>query len=124
MKQPQTSGLRRRLLQTAVASLCTVGALGTVQAQQAWPTAKPIRIVVGFAPGGTTDVIARSMGSALSEVLGQTVIIDNKPGASGNVAATEVIRAQPDGYTFRSRRPRSRRPTPICSSRPSTRPRT
>ena len=100
MKTQQTSPVRRRLIQTAVASLCGLGALGAVQAQQAWPAAKPIRIVVGFAPGGTTDVIARSMGSALSEALGQTVIIDNKPGASGNVAATEVIRAQPDGYTF------------------------
>jgi tripartite-type tricarboxylate transporter receptor subunit TctC len=100
MKTQQTSQTRRRLIQTAVASICTLGALASVQAQQAWPAAKPIRIVVGFAPGGTTDVMARSMGAALSEALGQTVLIDNKPGASGNVAASEVIRAQPDGYTF------------------------
>jgi tripartite-type tricarboxylate transporter receptor subunit TctC len=88
------------MLQAAVASACTLGALGSVQAQQAWPAAKPIRIVVGFAPGGTTDVMARTMSQLLSEALGQTVIVDNKPGASGNVAASEVIRAQPDGYTF------------------------
>ena len=100
MKTKQTSQTRRHLIQTAVASICTLGALASVQAQQAWPAAKPIRIVVGFAPGGTTDVMARSMGAALSEALGQTVLIDNKPGASGNVAASEVIRAQPDGYTF------------------------
>lgn len=100
MTLQQTSPSRRRLIQAAVASLCTFGALGGVQAQQAWPTAKPIRIVVGFAPGGTTDVMARTMAVSLSEALGQTVIVDNKPGASGNVAASEVIRSQPDGYTF------------------------
>lgn len=100
MTLQQTSPSRRRLIQAAVASLCTFGALGAVQAQQAWPTAKPIRIVVGFAPGGTTDVMARTMAVSLSEALGQTVIVDNKPGASGNVAASEVIRSQPDGYTF------------------------
>jgi tripartite-type tricarboxylate transporter receptor subunit TctC len=100
MRTPQTSPARRRLIQAAVASLCTLAALGAAQAQQAWPTAKPIRVVVGFAPGGTTDVMARAMAQSLSEALGQTVIVDNKPGGSGNVAAGEVVRAQPDGYTF------------------------
>jgi tripartite-type tricarboxylate transporter receptor subunit TctC len=95
---PKQSPLRRRLIQATALTLCTLGALGTVHAQ-AWPT-KPIRIVVGFAPGGTTDVMARVMAQSLSEALGQSVVVDNKPGASGNVAASEVIRANPDGYTF------------------------
>jgi len=89
----------RRALLMAFAS---AGALSTVlpaAAQAAWP-AKPVRIVVGFAPGGTTDVMARVIGQGLGDALGQSVIVDNKPGASGNVAASEVIRAVPDGHTF------------------------
>ena len=92
--------LRRHLIQAAAATLCTFGLAGTALAQApAWP-AKPIRLVVGFAPGGTTDVMARVMAQSLSEALGQTVVVDNKPGVGGNVAATEVIRAPADGYTF------------------------
>lgn len=92
--------LRRRLIQVATATVCTFGLAGTVLAQApAWP-AKPIRLVVGFAPGGTTDVMARVMAQSLGEALGQTVLVENKPGAGGNVAATEVIRAPSDGYTF------------------------
>lgn len=94
----QLSPMRRRLIQSAALSICALGAIGTAQAQ-AWPT-KPIKIVVGFAPGGTTDVMARVMAQSLSETLGQPVVVDNKPGASGNVAAAEVIRATADGHTF------------------------
>lgn len=90
--------LRRRLLQVAAASACSLAAFSSAQAQS-WP-AKPIKIVVGFAPGGTTDVMARVMAQSLGEALGQPVVVDNKPGASGNVAASEVIRAPADGYTF------------------------
>ena len=92
--------LLRRLIQAAAATCCTFGLAGTVLAQApAWP-AKPIRLVVGFAPGGTTDVMARVMAQSLGEALGQPVLVDNKPGAGGNLAATEVIRAPADGYTF------------------------
>jgi tripartite-type tricarboxylate transporter receptor subunit TctC len=95
---PHCTPARRRLVQAALA-LFTLGAAGALQAQSSWP-AKPIRVVVGFAPGGSTDVMARILSQSLSESLGQTVIIDNKPGASGNIAASEVIRAAPDGHTF------------------------
>ncbi len=90
--------LRRSLL--AIATLALLGVSGPAPAQTAaWPS-KTVRVVVGFAPGGTTDVMARVVSQALTEALGQTVIVDNKPGASGNIAAAEVIKATPDGYTL------------------------
>src|SRR5947199_105130 len=69
------------------------------QAQPAWPT-KSIRILVGYAPGGSTDVTARIIAAALSERLGQPVIIENRPGAAGNIAAEAAAKADPDGYTL------------------------
>jgi tripartite-type tricarboxylate transporter receptor subunit TctC len=91
--------MRRSLLgAAAVLSLSAVS--GPLWAQAAsWPT-KPVRVVVGFAPGGGTDVMARIVAQGLSETLGTTIIVDNKPGASGNLAAGEVVRAAPDGYTL------------------------
>ena len=69
------------------------------QAETAWPT-KPIRILVGFAAGGSTDVTARIIGQALSERSGQPVIIENRAGAGGNIAADAAAKADPDGYTL------------------------
>jgi tripartite-type tricarboxylate transporter receptor subunit TctC len=66
---------------------------------QAWPT-KPIRLIVGFPPGGGTDIIAREMAPKLSEILGAQVVIENKAGASGTIGAELVAKAAPDGYTL------------------------
>jgi tripartite-type tricarboxylate transporter receptor subunit TctC len=69
------------------------------QAETAWPT-RQIRLLVGYAAGGSTDVTARIIGQALSERLGQPVIIENRPGAGGNLAAEATAKADPDGYTL------------------------
>ena len=61
---------------------------------------RPIRLIVGFAPGGSTDLVGRLVGAKLSERLGQQVVIDNRPGASGIIAAELVSKSQPDGYTL------------------------
>jgi tripartite-type tricarboxylate transporter receptor subunit TctC len=69
------------------------------RAQAAWPS-RPIRIVVGFAAGGSTDISVRVMQPKLSSILGQPIVIENRPGAGGNLATEVVVRSQPDGYTF------------------------
>src|SRR2546423_10664749 len=67
---------------------------------QDWPTQKPIHLVVGFAPASTTDLVARLVAPKLADALGQSVVVENKPGAGGNVAAQQLKRAAPDGYTL------------------------
>ena len=98
----QTSNHRRALLSLAL--IAAVGGValsqpGTAQAENAWPT-KAITLVVPFPAGGTTDTMARLAGQALSKELGQSVVIDNKPGAGGNIGAQAVARSTPDGYTL------------------------
>ena len=66
---------------------------------QAYPT-RPVRIIVGFPAGGPADIVARLIGQWLSERLGQPIIVDNRPGAGGNIGTEIVVRAPPDGYTL------------------------
>ena len=87
-----------RIASLAVA-VVLAGAHGSLAHAQAWP-AKSIRFVVPYPPGGPTDTMARNVSTRLSEALGQTVVIDNRPGAGGNVGAEIVAKSAPDGYTM------------------------
>ena len=93
---------RRHLLRATLcaAALSALGALpATALAQAGWP-AKPIRLVVPFAAGGTTDILARTLAPEWKKALGQPVVVENKPGAGGNTAAADVAKSAPDGYSI------------------------
>ena len=89
---------RRLFLRTAAAAALTVSLPGIVRAQN-YPT-RPVRLLVGFPPGGGSDVGARILANRLSETWGQQVIVENKPGAGGHLAIEVAAHASPDGYTM------------------------
>ncbi|MFO1326347.1 MAG: tripartite tricarboxylate transporter substrate binding protein [Rubrivivax sp.] len=92
--------MQRRHATRLIACLpATLAALPAALRAQAWP-AKPIRLVVPYPPGASTDAVGRLVGQAIAGPLGQQVLIDNKGGASGSIGSAEVAKAAPDGYTF------------------------
>lgn len=84
---------------TLLAALATMAAIPAAQAQATWPT-RPVKLLVGFPPGGGIDFTARAVQAGLEAALGQPLVIEYKPGAGGVLAATELTRAAPDGYTL------------------------
>ncbi len=90
---------RRRFVHASGALAASALAPAALRAQVAWPT-RPLRLVVPFVAGGSSDIVARSVGAKMQASLGQNVVVENKPGANGALAAEQVQIAPPDGYTF------------------------
>ncbi len=95
---------RRACLRASVAAagslMLGLGAVSSAQAQAAYPSAKPVRLIVPFAPGGTTDIIARVVAEKVNQALGQTMLVENKAGGGGKIGANEISKAVADGYTL------------------------
>jgi tripartite-type tricarboxylate transporter receptor subunit TctC len=89
---------RRNFLRLA-AGAAALPAVSRFAWAQTYPT-RPVHVIVGFPPGGTADIVARLMGQRLSERLGQPFVIENRPGAGGNIGTETVVRAPADGYTL------------------------
>lgn len=87
----------RKMITAIAACIGIVASLGAAHAQ--YPT-KPIRLLVPFAPGGSSEIVSRAFGAELSKVLGQNIIVENKPGGAGNIAMVEAKSSAPDGYTL------------------------
>jgi tripartite-type tricarboxylate transporter receptor subunit TctC len=90
---------RRESLRRAAFVLAFVGAPAAASAQQAAYPAKPVKLIIPYPPGGGTDITGRAMAQKLSEFLGQSIVIENKPGATGMIGAASVAKSAPDGYT-------------------------
>src|SRR5512147_370244 len=93
------AGLKERWHVRFLTALLLMVAAIPLASAQGYP-AKPIRLIVGFAPGGAADIISRALSDPLSRVLGQGIIVDNKPGAGSSIAVEFVARSAPDGYTI------------------------
>jgi len=91
--------LSRRKFSHLAAGAAALPAMSRIASAQAYPS-RPVRIILGFAPGQAIDIVTRIIGQWLSEQLGQQFIIENRPGAGGNIATEAVVRAPPDGYTL------------------------
>ena len=91
--------ISRRPFLAALSALAAASLSPAAQAQTAWPT-KPVRIVVPFPAAGTTDILARALAPELQRVFGQPFVVENKPGAGGNLGSAEVAKAAPDGHTL------------------------
>ena len=89
--------LSRRLILALILSLTLIPA--SSRAQESYPS-RPVRLIVGFAAGSSGDVAARIVSNKLSQLLGQPVIVENRPGAGGNLATEAVVKSPPDGYTL------------------------
>jgi tripartite-type tricarboxylate transporter receptor subunit TctC len=94
----EDSMIPNNVIRALAAGVAALALAATAHAQE-YPS-KPIRIVVPYPPGGTSDILARAVGQKLAETLGQSVIVENKPGATGNIGAEYVARSPPDGYTL------------------------
>src|ERR1700680_827729 len=86
-------------LASALAAIVALTPLGAVGQTADYPS-RPVKIIVPYAPGGVTDIIARHLAPRLQDVLGQPFVVENRPGASGNIALEQAAKAPPDGYTL------------------------